>query len=155
MLSILLRARDEDGSQLSDDELMGQATVMFLAGHETTSFTLAWTLLLLAQHPPVLEALGAEIDAVLGARPPELADAAAMPVLDRVIKESQRLLPATPFLFIRRSTAGFRLGDHALPEGASIILSPLVTHRLPSVFEEPLRFRPDVFICRMNPFQPP
>jgi cytochrome P450 len=116
---------------------------MFIAGHETTAFTLAWTLLLLAQHPRVLDALGAEVTGVLGDRAPETADAARMPLLDRVLKESQRLFPATPFVFIRRATAGFELGGHALPEGASIILSPLVTHRLPDVFPEPLRFLPE------------
>lgn len=144
MLSILLRARDEeDGSRLSDEELMGQATVMFIAGHETTAFTLCWTLLLLAQHPRELEAVSEEVRSVLGDRAPEVADIARLPRVDRALKESQRLLPATPFLFIRRATAGFQLDGHTLPENSSLILSPLITHRLPAVFEDPLRFRPD------------
>ena len=80
---------------------------------------------------------------MLGDRAPEVADIARLPRVDRALKESQRLLPATPFLFIRRATAGFQLDGHALPESSSIILSPLITHRLPAVFEDPLRFRPD------------
>ena len=53
---------------LSDEELMGQATVMFIAGHETTAFTLCWTLLLLAQHPRELDRVSEEVRTVLGDR---------------------------------------------------------------------------------------
>lgn len=154
-LSILLRARDEkDGTGLSDDELMGQATMLFIAGHETTSFTLAWTLFLLSQHPEVMNAVGEEVDGVLGARAPESDDAARMPLLDRAIKESQRLLPATPFVFIRRATAPFQLGEHQLPAEASVILSPLITHRRPDTYPDPLRFRPERWeSLRPSPYQ--
>ena len=44
MLSMLFAARDEDGSQLTDDEIIGHAGVIFAAGHETSANALTWTL---------------------------------------------------------------------------------------------------------------
>jgi cytochrome P450 len=108
--------------QLPDDELVGHASVLFLAAFETTANTLAWTLLLLALHPREIPTDDAGIDAV--------------------IKESMRLLPATPMLFMRRATAPVTLGGFALPSGALVIASPLVTHRDPTLFPEPDTFRP-------------
>jgi cytochrome P450 len=131
MLSLLVEAHDEDGSRLTDSELLGHSTVMYVAGHETTAYTLGWTLFLLSQHPRLQDEVAEECRAGGGE------------LLERVISEGQRLLPATPYLFIRVATAGFQLGGHELPEGTSCILSPLITHRQPEIYERPLRFEPD------------
>jgi cytochrome P450 len=117
--------------------------VLLIAAHETSSHTLSWTLLLLSQHPEVLGALLAELDAKLGGSAPTLEQLGQLPVLDSVVKESMRLLPATPFLFFRRATGSFELGPYTLPEKAVVLLSPLVTHREPSLYPEPLRFWPE------------
>ncbi|MCA9652146.1 MAG: cytochrome P450 [Myxococcales bacterium] len=143
VLSALIDAHDDEDGSLTDGELVGQAALLFIAGHETTAFTLSWTLFLLSQHPRVMQELGEEIEATLRGAPPTADQLGSMPRLDAVIKESQRLFPATPFMFFRRATAPFELGGHELPEGASVILSPLISHRLPEVFPEPKRFRPE------------
>ncbi len=54
VLASLIHVRDEDGTTLSDEELIGHAFTLFVAGHETTSNALAATVLLLEQHPAVL-----------------------------------------------------------------------------------------------------
>jgi cytochrome P450 len=144
VLSILIRAHDdESGAGLTDSELVGHAAVLFIAGHETTAFTLAWTLFLLAQHPEVMRALVGELDAVLAGAPPTAAQLGSLPCLDRVVKESMRLLPATAFLFFRRATEAFSLEGHELPAGAITIHSALITHRFPDLYPEPRRFLPD------------
>jgi cytochrome P450 len=143
VLSLLVQARDEDGSTLTDKELEGQVAILLIASHETTSHTLSWTLFLLSQHPEVLGALVEELDAKLGGAAPTLEQLAQLPLLDAVVKESMRLLPATPFLFFRRATGSFELGPYTLPEKATLLLSPLVTHRDPALYPEPLRFRPE------------
>src|SRR4029079_12180818 len=61
VLSILVRSHDEEGG-LSDEELVGQAAVLFGAAHMTTAHSLSWTLLLLAQHPSVMQQLWEEIN---------------------------------------------------------------------------------------------
>jgi len=65
MLSMLIEARDEGGAQLSEDELVGHAGVIFAAGHETSSNALSWTLLMLAQHPEILADLCDELSGKL------------------------------------------------------------------------------------------
>src|SRR5712672_3034224 len=53
LLSILLQAQDEDGTHMNDRQLRDETITLFLAGHETTANTLAWTWWLLAQNPAV------------------------------------------------------------------------------------------------------
>jgi cytochrome P450 len=148
MLSILIEAHDEDGTRLTDSELLGHSAVMYVAGHETTAYTLSWTLFLLAQHPSLLAEVAAEARDACGTSPPT--GDTKLPLLDRVLKESQRLLPATPYMFIRQATAGFRLDGHDLPADTGFIVSPLITHRLPELYENPLRFDPERW-TKLNP----
>jgi cytochrome P450 len=144
VLSILVRAHDqESGSSLTDAELVGHAAVLFIAGHETTAFTLAWTLFLLSQHPVAMREVVEEIDGVLGSAPPAVERLPELACLDRVVKESMRLLPATAFLFFRRAQEPFALDGHEFPAGPIVILSTLVTHRLVPLYPEPQRFLPD------------
>jgi cytochrome P450 len=143
VLSILVRAHDEEsGTSLTDAELMGQANVLFIAGHETTAFTLTWTLFLLAQHPAEMREVVEEIEGVLGGARPSVDRVRDLPRLDRAVKESMRLLPATAFLFFRRATEPFALDGHDFPAGPVFILSSLSTHRLPELYAEPRRFLP-------------
>jgi len=83
-----------------------------------------------------------ELDAVLGGAPPSPEDLARLPLLDGVVNESMRLLPAIVHLLFKRPDAPIQLGEHRLPAGATIILSPLITHRDPAVFPDPLGFDP-------------
>ena len=64
-------ARDEDGSALDEDELIGHVGAIFGAGHETSTNTLAWTLFLLAEHPDVASDLVAEDGELAGFFLPE------------------------------------------------------------------------------------
>lgn len=143
VLSTLIDAHDEDGSRLTDDELVGHTCVLFIAGHETSAFTLSWTMRLLAQHPRVLADLVDELEGALHGDAPTVAQLANLPLLDAVIRESMRLLPPTPFLFIRQAIEAFTLGRYDLPRDAQIILSPYIAHRDPVLFPEPMRFRPE------------
>jgi cytochrome P450 len=95
VLSLLIRARDETGTGMTDAELIGQAAVLFGAAHLTTANTLTWTLFLLAQHAEVGSALFDELTGVLGGEAPTLEQLEQLPLLDRVIKESMRVLPAS------------------------------------------------------------
>src|SRR5262249_51163733 len=74
LLSLLLRARDEEGGQMTDQQLRDEAMTLFLAGHETTALALTWTGYLLAQHPEAHGRLLEELRSVLGGRAPSAAD---------------------------------------------------------------------------------
>lgn len=140
MLSMLLSARDEDGTALDEDELVGHTGVIFAAGHETSTNALAWTLLLLSQHPAILRDLDDEL-AFLNGEAPTVDDLAKMPLLDAVVKESMRLLPPVP-LHPRIVAKDSELGGHTLPAGSEVILSIFHMHHDPEVFPDPRRFDP-------------
>lgn len=141
-LSRLIDARDEEGASLSDADLVGESNSLFSAGFDTSSHTLAWTLLLLAEHPDVLDDVVAELDAVLAGRPPAIEHLPELVRLDRVIKESMRLFPVAILLFMRVTASEVRLGEATLPPGAQLLLSPMVTHRDPAQYSMPNRFDP-------------
>ena len=142
-LSILINTHDEDGTKLTDEELIGQTGLLFIAGHETTSYALMWTLFLLAQHPNVYADLVDELDNKLVGRAPTIAELSELPLLDHVIKESMRLIPPTPMLFIRQGSESFQLGPYDMPAGSKVVLSPLITHHMPELYDEPEKFKPE------------
>jgi cytochrome P450 len=152
VLSILVRMHDEEGG-LSDEELVGQTAVLFGAAHMTTAHSLTWTLFLLAQHPPVMGQLWEEIKGIesgtKGTNAPEdLKSLGTLPkgdelsLLDRVIKESMRLLPASAYSQ-RIATEGVQVGPFYVSRGTGIVFTPLVTHHLADLYPEPERFLPD------------
>lgn len=153
ILSVLVREHDRDAEQLTADELIGNAFVLFFGGHETTSQALTWTLFLLAQHPEVAADLVDELDAALGGEPPTYAQIYELQLLDRVIKESLRLFPPG-IMFPRVATETTELGGYEIPAGSEVVYSPYVTHRDPQIFDQPLRFRPDRWLeIKPTPFE--
>jgi len=142
VMSLLIRAHDESGDRLNDDELIGQAAILFGAAHLTTANTLTWTLFLLAQHPQVAEELARELENVLHGQSPTVPQLEQLEVLDRVVKESMRVLPASSYS--QRITAKpAQLGDLQLERGTIIVFSQFITHHMADLFPEPERFLPD------------
>ena len=142
-LALMIAARDEDGSMFTDEELVAEAATLFIAGHDTQAKTLAWTLFLLEQHPKVLADVLDEIESVLRGDPPTVEQVPRLKLVDRVLKESMRVLAPVPTLFIRVCQTEARLGPYTLPKHANVVLSPFITHRDPEVYPEPARFRPE------------
>lgn len=142
VLGQLIAAHDEDGLAFTNEELVGQTGLLFVAGHETTAFTLMWTLILLMQHPQVYADLQDELRGALGGEAPQADQLKDLPLLDAVVKESMRLMPATPCMFMRRGVEPFQLGGYDLPADSKVILSPLITHRLPELYPNPQQFDP-------------
>jgi cytochrome P450 len=141
LLAILLRAHDDPAVGLPHDVLIGQSSILFAAAYLTTTNTLAWTLFLLAQHPDAAADLVDELDAVLQGEAPRLSHLERLPLLDRVIKESMRVLPAS-FYSQRITTVPVELGGYPLAPGAPVVFSQFMTHHLPDLFPEPEVFRP-------------
>jgi cytochrome P450 len=142
LLSMLMAARDEDGSVMTDRQLRDEIMTFLLAGHETTAVSLSWTWYLLSQHPDAARKLHQELRDVLAGRTPQLEDMARLPYTDKVVKESMRLYP--PAWSLARTTAKeMEVGGYRLPVGANVVMSPWIMHRDPRFFENPERFDPD------------
>lgn len=142
LLSIMVRASDQDGAAFAASELPGHTVLMFAASFETAAGTLAWTLFLLAQHPEVALHLLDELDGARLGNPPSLAELDALPFLEAVINESLRLVPPLPYT-IRTATMPVDLDGAALNRGDRVFVSHYMTHRIPELYPEPLRFLPE------------
>lgn len=150
VLSMLIQARDEEtGTTLNEAELLGHVGSLFAAGHETTSLALGWTVLLLSQHPEIAADLVDELDAILQGDAPRMEQLDQLPLLDRVIKESLRLIPPAPFTW-RYNNQPVDLGGHTLPVGTEVYCSIYATHHMPELYDEPHRFNPNRWE-RINP----
>ncbi|HKP61421.1 MAG TPA: cytochrome P450 [Polyangiales bacterium] len=142
LLSILIAARDEDdGSALNDRDVRDEAMTLFLAGHETTANTLAWTLYLLGKNPDARERLEREVDA-FGGQPLTAADLPRLPFCLQVIKEAMRLLPPV-YMLGRRPLADITLGGQRVAKDTTVLINIIGMHRRPDVFADPERFDPD------------
>jgi cytochrome P450 len=142
MMAMLLQARYEgSGMALSDDELLGHTGVILVAGHETSSTALTWTLFLLSQHPAVAADVLDELDAVLHGDAPTVDDLQRLPLLERVVKESLRVLSPVPWNG-RVTSQPAELGGYLLPAGTEVFVSIYQTHHMPELFAQPERFDP-------------
>ena len=142
LLSMLLAARDDDGSCMTDKQLRDESITLFLAGHETTANALSWTWWLLAQNPAAEEKLHAELDALLGGRAPTLDDVPRLHYTELVLTESLRMYPPA-WGTARVAVEDHEIGGYTLRKGMGVALSQWVMHRDPRWFDAPGEFLPE------------
>jgi len=134
ILSMLVAARFDDGSEMSDRELRDQLMTLLLAGHETTATGLAWAFDLLFRAPDKMERLRKEMAAGDG-----------HDYLDAVIEETLRVRPVVPFIG-RELREPSELGGYELPAGTVVMPAIYLAHTRPDVYPYPYEFRPERFL---------
>ena len=145
ILGMLLAARDEDGSALSDQEVRDQAITLMFAGHDTTTSTISFLLYELARNPLELARLQEELDGVLQGTPPSPEQLEReLPRLDMALDETLRLYPPA-WIGPRRVVREFEFGGHVVRAGMYVNYCSWASHRLPHVFRDPESFIPDRF----------
>jgi cytochrome P450 len=142
LLSLLIRARDEDGSSMTDAQVRDEAVTLFLAGHETTALALTYSLYLLATHPECQARLVDELDRVLGGRAPGLGDLENLKYTDAVVLEAMRLYPPA-WGMAREALIEVDIGGYHFPKGAEFVMSPWVLHHDQKNFDDPEVFKPE------------
>ncbi|HEX8560314.1 MAG TPA: cytochrome P450 [Pyrinomonadaceae bacterium] len=142
LLSMLLAAQDEDGGGMTDRQLRDELMTIFLAGHETTALALTWTWLLLAENPGAEARLAAELEEVLGGRPPTAADVPRLRYAEWVVKEAMRLYPPA-WGVGRECVRECEVGGFRVKAGTQVFAFQWVVHRDPRWFEDPHAFRPE------------
>ena len=142
LLSRLLVAQHEDGTRMSDLQLRDEAMTLYLAGHETTALTLAWSWYLLSQNPNVENELVSEWQHVLAGATPTADQLHRLPYTAAVIAESMRLYPPV-YVIGREATDDLELGGYRVKRGYTVLMSQWVSHRDPRYFPEPEEFRPE------------
>ncbi len=139
---------------LDDGLIRDQLLTMLIAGHDTSTALLAWTLYLLGRHPPVLARVQAEVEAALGNEPPTPDRLDRLPYLEQVIQESLRLYPPI-HAGMRRAAADLEFQGYRIPAGARVLFSIYLTHRQPRYWPQPHRFDPDRFTPARQKERPP
>ena len=140
VLALLLQR--EQQNLCNRDEVIGQMHTVINAAYHTTASALTWSLFLVAQHPLVAQKLLREIQGAFEGNPFRQTRLEELPVLDRILKESLRVLP--PVVFAPRwATTDTSLGRFRMPRGSMVMLSIYMTHHLSTLYEYPEHFWPD------------
>jgi cytochrome P450 family 135 len=133
VLSLLIGARHDDGSPMSDAELRDELVTILAAGHETTATGLAWAVERLLRNPPVLARLRESVAAGEDA------------YLEATIKETLRVRPVLVDV-ARKLTGPLRIGGYELPAGTFVMAAIAALHYREDLFPEPRQFRPERFL---------
>ncbi len=157
LLSMLVAARDDqvggDGRKLDSQQIRDQVLTLFLAGFETVANALAWTWLLLGQNPDSEARFHAELDAVLGGRPPTFEDIPRLEYTAMVLSESMRLYPPA-WAMGREVLQDVSIGPYRLRRGTMVFFSQYIVQRDPRWFPEPERFCPERFTAAAKAGRP-
>ena len=120
---------------------------IFVAGQDTTSSTILWTLLYLLHHPEVQAKVHQELDEVVGrGRRPGLKDQDNLNYLNAVLLESHRCIGHVPLGVVRQAQEDVQAGQYRIPKGAMIMSGLYFIMNDPKYFENPELFNPDRFI---------
>jgi cytochrome P450 len=130
VLSMLLQARHEDDSPMSDQELRDELMTALTAGHETTASQLAWAFERLAREPEVVARLREGDEDYLTA----------------TIHEILRLRPVLPNAEPRLTKKAIKIGEYEYPPGVALLASAFLVHHDPEIYPEPYAFRPERFL---------
>jgi cytochrome P450 len=142
VLTMMIQACDEDGAAMTEDELIGEVAHHYEAGWVSTRSAIAWITYMIAQHPKIAADLHDELTSTLRGDAPTVEQLRQLPLLEGVIKESLRLFPPI-YMTNRSSIEPVELGDYRLPAQTEVLVSIYHTHRLPDLYTEPRRFRPE------------
>jgi cytochrome P450 len=138
---------------MSDDLIRDQLLTMLIAGHDTSTALLAWSLYLLGRNPEVLQRVQDEVDSVLGQKSPELDSVNQLDYLDSVIKEVLRLYPPI-HIGNRRAAREIEFHGYRIPAGQRVVYSIYLTHRMPEYWRDPQRFDPQRFTPEQSRLRP-
>jgi cytochrome P450 len=157
LLYTLLQAQDIEAGikRMTDLQLRDEVMTIFLAGHETTSNALTWTLYLLSQNPEVDAKLYEELCSVLDSsssskdssnsstgRIPTVEDIPKLEYTEKVFRESMRLYPPA-WTLGRQALNDYKIDKYVIPAGSIVLLSQYVIHHNPRYFSDPNLFYPD------------
>ena len=137
-------AEQESGTGLSVEAVRNEASVLFMAGHETTANTLAWAWFLLSQDPETEARLHVEVDQLAG-NPATYADLPKLRFTRAVIEETLRLFPPVP-IQARETLEKRIIANRPVPAGAIVMLVPWLLHRHKLWWDQPDAFIPDRFM---------
>jgi cytochrome P450 len=144
ILGVLINATDEQGNKFTNSELVRQVLQLLFGGYDTISKMLCWSLFELNRHPQWLNKLRQEQTSILNGESLKISHLKKLTNMNYLLKEIERLYP--PIYMIPRTAVNkIEYDDYIIPQGCLVLLSPLITHRLPELYEQPNIFSPERF----------
>ncbi|HEX2266086.1 MAG TPA: cytochrome P450 [Solirubrobacterales bacterium] len=134
VLAMLLEARHEDGSPMSEQEVRDELLTLLVAGHETTASALAWAFERLVREPAVLDRLVAAIDAG--------EDAYVTATIQETLRDRPVLPTAAPRYVAKETT----IGGWTYQPGCCLVANSYLIHHDPEIYPDPHAFRPERFL---------
>lgn len=124
-----------------------------VGGTETTTAMLEWVMAELMKHPDEMEKVQEELTQIVGLN--NLVEEFHLPKLhhlEAVVKETIRLHPALPLLVPRCPSETTTIGGYTIPKGSTVFMNAWAIHRDPSLWDNPLEFRPQRFLDPNNKY---
>lgn len=145
LLDMLISARYEDtGEGMTDEQLLYESFILFMAGHETTANALTWILFELTQHPEIVEKIRQETEAVLGDRDPGFEDFKQLSYTAQVINEGMRKYPPA-WVTDRVAIEDDEFNGISIPKGTVVMPYIYGAHHSKKYWDKPSEFNPDRF----------
>lgn len=145
---------------VTDKDIRDQVNFILFAGQDTSSFTIAMTVLMIAMHPKVEQCVVDELNDVFGNETADIEitmeHVNKLIYLEQVIKETLRLHPVAPMIS-RRCTEDTPLGNFTIPRDTEIVIPAISAHRRKDIWGENAdEFNPEHFSkeanSKRNPF---
>ncbi|KAJ7112461.1 hypothetical protein O6H91_Y569400 [Diphasiastrum complanatum] len=132
---------------LSETTVIGLLWDMITAGMDTTAISAEWAMAELIRNPRVQKKAQEEIDRVIGQdRVVSETDFPDLPYLQCVAKEALRLHPPTPLMLPHKASEDVKIGGYDIPKGTTVHVNVYAIARDPSIWKDPLTFRPERFL---------
>lgn len=144
LLDMLLQATYEDGSFMSNKQLIDEVLILFTAGHETTANALSFALFLMATHPEIQEKAHKEAARVDFEKDDLMQALGKLSYIKQCLDEAMRLYPPV-YVIDRIAMEDDHYKDMCIPKDTLVLLSIYELHRYAGFWEDPLVFNPDRF----------
>ncbi len=144
LLHMLLETRYDNGEGMTDKQILDEALILIIAGHETSANALAWGWYLLCQHPEVVASTREEIAKIIGKGEPTYELLPKFEYLEQVIQEILRLYPPA-WILERAPVEDDEFEGIHLPKNRIVGMDIYRLHRDPSYWTAPDTFNPSRF----------
>lgn len=143
LLQLLIDAQEEGTANMTDQEIRDEIMTFMMAGHETITNSMTWTIMEVARNPAYIPKLREESD--LFFKNKNFEELASMPWHNAVIDEALRLWPPV-WVFMRQAEVQDQIGDLFIPPKANVVLAPFLSQRAKDLWERPDEFVPERFL---------
>ncbi|KAH7660750.1 Cytochrome P450 B-class protein [Dioscorea alata] len=151
VIDVLLGLQEKDPSFCSDVIIKGILLTLISGGTDSVAGTLEWALVLLLNHPEILNKARDEIAMQVGnERLVTDTDLPKLSYLHQIIKETLRLFPAFPALLPHESAEDCTISGFDVPSGTVLLVNAYAIHRDPELWKDPFKFDPERFDCKVG-----